>query len=296
MSTHAQQIAVVLLVLASPWMAAIQSPAAGREQQASSEERRSAAATVARIQRADYEGDRALLRQLYAELKPVEGGEPSARLHYWRGFALWRRALNGFNDKVEPRELEADLEAAMAEFRAAIKLDPSFVDAKAAGISCLQALAALNRENSERMTQFVSEFQQLFTESLAAQPENPRLLWVVGAQQWFIARQRGDTEETALATYQKGLQFARKQKAAADPLEPSWGEPELLMTLAWGNLNRRKPDLQAAKKYATEALDLVPYWRYLRDILMPQIREAIAKTLSGAGRFAGAMEEGAQGK
>lgn len=295
MSTHAQQIALVLLVLVSPWMAAVQSPAAGREQQASSEARQ-AAGTVAQIQRADYEGNRTLLRQLYGELKPSEGGELSAGLHYWRGFALWRRVFNGFNDKVEAGELEADLVAALAEFRAAIKQRPSFVDAKVGAISCLQVLASLNRDNSDKLKLFVSEFQQYFKESLVEQPDNPRLHWVLGAQQWFMSRQSGGTEDAAIATYQKGLQLARQQKLAKDPLEPSWGEPELLMSLAWGNLNRQKPDLQAAERYAKEALALVPYWRYLRDILMPQIRDAIVKTLSGVSRFAGTVEEGAQDK
>lgn len=46
------------------------------------------------------------------------------------------------------------------------------------------------------------------------------------------------------------------------------------MSLAWSNLNRTAPDLQAAKEEADSALKLVPYWHYVRDILMPQIREA----------------------
>jgi hypothetical protein len=62
-----------------------------------------------------------------------------------------------------------------------------------------------------------------------------------------------------------------------DPLEPSWGEPELLMSLSWSNLNRATPDLRAAEQNAQSALALVPYWHYVRDILMQQIREAKAK-------------------
>jgi len=74
------------------------------------------------------------------------------------------------------------------------------------------------------------------------------------------------------------LGLARAQKSqAGDPLEPSWGEPELLMSLAWSNLNKTKPDLDAAEKEARSSLDLVPYWHYVRDILMQQIRDAKAK-------------------
>jgi hypothetical protein len=53
---------------------------------------------------------------------------------------------------------------------------------------------------------------------------------------------------------------------------PSWGEPELLMSLAWSSLNKTTPDVAAAQKYATEALAIVLYWHYVRDILLPQIR------------------------
>ena len=49
------------------------------------------------------------------------------------------------------------------------------------------------------------------------------------------------------------------------------------MSLAWSNLNRTTPDLKAAEQYAQAALKLVPYWHYVRDILMPQIRTAQAK-------------------
>ena len=37
------------------------------------------------------------------------------------------------------------------------------------------------------------------------------------------------------------------------------------------------PDLVAADRYARSALELVPYWHYVRDILLAQIREAKAK-------------------
>jgi hypothetical protein len=74
------------------------------------------------------------------------------------------------------------------------------------------------------------------------------------------------------------LEALRNQKrGVVDPLEPSWGEPEFLMNLAWSNLNRTTPDLKAADQYVQAALKLVPYSHYVRDILMPQIQAAEAK-------------------
>src|SRR5689334_10535689 len=69
-----------------------------------------AARIVAQIQRADYEGDRAALQRGYDELKPfTEDQDLASRIRYWRGFAQWRRAINGFNDAADPKELEQNL-------------------------------------------------------------------------------------------------------------------------------------------------------------------------------------------
>jgi hypothetical protein len=57
-----------------------------------------------------------------------------------------------------------------------------------------------------------------------------------------------------------------------------WGL--LLMSLGWSELNRTTADLDAAEKHARSALALVPYWHYVRDILLPQIEKAKAAAKS----------------
>jgi hypothetical protein len=80
--------------------------------------REHAARIIAQIQRADYEGDRTAMQRGYDELKPfMEDQKLASRIRYWRGFALCRRAINGFNDAVDPKELEQDLKAALDEFK-----------------------------------------------------------------------------------------------------------------------------------------------------------------------------------
>jgi hypothetical protein len=69
-----------------------------------------------------------------------------------------------------------------------------------------------------------------------------------------------------------------KIKPSNDPLEPSWGKPELMMSLAYSYLNMKPGDLNAAERYAQEALEIVPYWHYVHDILLPQIAAAKTKT------------------
>ena len=79
---------------------------------------------------ADYRGERAELDRLYAEgERHLAEHEVTSRVRYWRGFAKWRRAMNGANETPTPGDLVADLEVAVAELRSSGELDPAFVDA-----------------------------------------------------------------------------------------------------------------------------------------------------------------------
>lgn len=234
---------------------------------------------VTRIQRADYEGDRAALKNLHGELERfVEDRDLASRVLYWRGFALWRRAINGFNDSVDPKELEQDLMLALGEFERAIAKDPAFGDARIGAGSCVSLTAGLHRDDQTRMRELLTQAGRWLKEAQAAEPDNPRLLWVQGPNLWWVPAERGGGQAKSIETYEKGLAAVRQRAGGArDELEPLWGEPELLMSLAWAQLNRTTPDVRAAEQYARAALKLVPHWHYVRDILMPQILAATRK-------------------
>ena len=104
---------------------------AGQKASAAPNARDAVIKLVSQIQRADYEGDRPALRRLYNDLAPfADNKEIGARVQYWRGFALWRRAINGFNETVDPKEAAADVADATEAFRSSFAKDPTFVDAK----------------------------------------------------------------------------------------------------------------------------------------------------------------------
>lgn len=234
---------------------------------------------VARIQKADYEGDRSALGRLYAQLAPFEGGKELApRVRYWRGFAMWRRTINGFNDSVDPKELEQDLKEALDEFGKITAAEPGFGDARIGMVSCLGSLIFIHQKDVPRVEELARQIGPLAKEAKMVAPDNPRLFWVAGPNIFITPPERGGGQDKAIEMYERGLAAARKHKGeVSDPLEPSWGEPELLMSLAWSHLNRSKPDLKAAEQNARAALEIVPYWHYVRDILIPQIRDAAAK-------------------
>jgi hypothetical protein len=241
---------------------------------------RKAAVVVADIKKADYAGDRPALRRLYEEIEPLAKDKKTApRVRYWRGFAMWRSAQNGFNEMVAPKELEDELNLAVIEFDLAAKLDPEFADAKIAESSCLMNLTYLHRTEPEKMQQYIARFVPLMQEAHKQAPDNPRWYWVQGPGYWSLPVEHGGGQDKAFAAYEKGLEAIHKQKPSNNPLEPSWGEAELLMNIAWSNLHRTTPDLKAADQYAHEALKLVPSWHYVRDILIPQIKDAQIKAV-----------------
>jgi len=255
------------------------SPIAAKATPAADPSREQVIRIVNQIKRADYEGDRAALQRLHLQLTPyVVNKDLSSRVHYWRGFSLWRRAINGFNDHVDPKDLQTDLLQALDEFDDAVAKDPAFVDAKIAALGCAGYLAfGTGEKDSQRIEQWIAKGRKLQAEAQAADPDNPRLMWVDGPGVWFTPPEHGGGQAKAIEVYKKGLETIRKKAASSDPLEPTWGEPELLMSLAWSNLNRTTPDLDSAEHYAQSALQLVPNWHYLHDILIPQIQEARKK-------------------
>jgi len=233
---------------------------------------------VAQIQHADYAGDQAAMQKGYDDLKPfVEDKQLASRIRYWRGFAQWRRAINGFNDSVDTKESEQPLKTALDEFKIAMEKDPTFVDAKVGTISCLGYLAFMNRKDQARAKELVSQIMPRVKEATDMAPDTPRLIWVRGPILWNTPPERGGGQDKAIENYQRGLEVCSKIKANDEPLEPSWGKPELMMSLAYSYLNTKPGDINAAERYARDALEIVPYWHYVRDILLPQILAAKTK-------------------
>jgi len=237
-----------------------------------------AAEIVTRIQRADYEGDRTTLKKCYDELAPfLENKEILTKVRYWRGFARWRDGINAGNESVDPGEMENLFLSGADEFKAALAVDPNFVDAKVGLISCLGHVVYFHRTEKERAQEMVKPIFALVAEAKAAAPDNPRLIWVCGPILFYTPVEKGGGIDKVIENNEHGVTICSQLKAPADKLEPSWGKPELLMSLAYEYMTKNPPDFDKAEKNARAALEIVPYWHYVRDLLLPQIAQAKAK-------------------
>ncbi len=225
---------------------------------------------VEQIRRADYEADREALTRLCNELAPFANADGfSSRALYWCGFAMWRKAINGFNDSATAEELNDSLNKAIGEFDMAFAMDETFMDAKIAAGSARGWLAYLylqQKENPDLMQELAGRARSMLNEAGQDAPNNPRLLWVLGPLRWNAPPERGGGPEKAMELYERGLETIRGMNGNSDdPLEPSWGEPELRMSLAWSYLNQTPPNLDAAEREARAALAAV-YDFYARRI------------------------------
>jgi hypothetical protein len=242
---------------------------------AAGDNRAAAVSLVDQVRHADHEGNQQGMKTGYDELAQfVADKEIGSSVRYWRGFAMWRRAINGFNDKVDRKELEQDLHDALKEFEMVPAGDPVYIEARIAMVSCYGYLLFIHSGEPDRVKEIFTDVGPIMTEVKEKAADNPRRLWVLGPILFTTPPERGGGQDKAIATYQKGLEIIRKAKPATDPLEPVWGEPELLMNMAWSYLNQAKPDVDSAERNARAALALVPYWHYVRDILIPQISAA----------------------
>lgn len=219
---------------------------------------------------ADYRGDLARLASLRAEIKPLSDDPALGYLaDYWTGYASWRLAINGANAQMTRDDLKANLEQAVADFESSLRKKEDFADAYAAAASIHGWLAAIHRDDADLMNTHLATSKQFLTKAEALEPANPRVLWVRGGVFLFAPPAYGGSPERAIEIY-------RKQVDASGPLTPSsplpdWGKPEALMSLAFAQMVKSPPDLNAATDNARAALKLQPQWHYVRDILMPQI-------------------------
>jgi hypothetical protein len=110
------------------------------------------------VMAADYGGDRAELRRLVTALHEVQEPELQAYRGYWEGFAHWRRAINGFNEKPFPPDLKDDLQSAIASFRSAAGDRPDWIEPKIAMAGASAGLLFLTADDPVRHEQVLREF------------------------------------------------------------------------------------------------------------------------------------------
>lgn len=226
------------------------------------------------IRSADYRGERAELRRLAPALDEVATPSLLAYREYWRGFASWRRALNGFSETPRPADLREDLEAAVRSFEAALAHEPLWIEAQLGLVGCWGSLIYLAGADSERRQAILARAGGVVRAVDERGRDNPRALWLLAGRVLSAPPPTGGDAVRAAATYRRGLKAARAESLRAEKPAawvPAWGAAENLMGLAYVHAQGALTQRDVARAYAEGALALVPDWHYVRDVLVPQI-------------------------
>jgi len=244
-----------------------------------------------KLMSADYRADLDELARGREQLTTLKNDPALGYLaSYWSAFAGIRLAINGSSRQMSSQEVERNLLAALRDAEDGLRLKEDFADNHVLAGHVASWMAAITLR---RAAGAADKFKQNGTGALPEEtrswidrtwlhlrrarelaPKNPRLPWVEAAIWYNIPPERGGSQDKAIAMYREGLALARAERVT-DPLWPDWGEPEALMSLAWCFLNRSAPDPAAARDSAEAALRLRPDWYYVREILQPQIDQAL---------------------
>lgn len=216
----------------------------------------------ARAMKAGYAADLGALATAARDAQRIAAADPAnaALAHYWAGYALWQRAVNDVNRKLDPA---ADRAAALAELDAAIAAREDFADAHALAAWLHGWLWAADPANKDAHGKALAAH---LARARELEPDNPRVLWETAYVLQLRDKERARTILGDLAQ--------RADAASPESAEPDWGVPEAVMLLAYNHLSSQPPDLPAAEALANRALQLRPGWYYIESILIPQIRTA----------------------
>jgi hypothetical protein len=174
--------------------------------------------------------------------------------HYWAGYALWQRAVNDVNLKLDP---SADRAAALEELEAALAARENFADAHALVAWLHGWLWSADPANKDaHQKQLIAHH----TRARELEPNNPRVLWAYAIALQF----RDKAKATALMD-----ELTRRPDTHTASAEPDWGLPEACMTLAYIDLGAG--DIAGAEALARRAKELRPGWHYVEAILLPTI-------------------------
>jgi len=225
---------------------------------------------VSEITNADYRGHVDYLQFLAAELMGFSAEHPQHRAAtYWRAFAFWRQALNALNDGALPSQVDAPLAACLAGFDALLRSDPADVEAQVGYIGCTGARLFLWPDKAAAAFDRRVDLVKMVNGLKAAGATNPRAAWVAALTIYRWPESRDGGVVRTMAYMERVLDVA--QPAPMDPLDPSWGRPELYASLGWMQSEFQGRGDQPART-VEKALAIRPDWKYARETLLPQVR------------------------
>ena len=221
---------------------------------------------------ANYRNDQAGLESAIATLQTlVDAAGVSAYAHYYLSWAYWALAASQVQEKDTPGALASGKQA-VAHARSGLALrgdDPEFHTALVNGLVVVGFLDG---------TQFKTVLPELTAARVKAielGPRNPRVLMMDAGAIFNSPPEAGGSRERGLARWEEALRLfdAESNAAAADPIAPSWGHALAYGWVSGLYLRMTPPQTENARRAADTALRMRPDFWWVREQILPQLRE-----------------------
>ncbi len=221
---------------------------------------------------ANYRNDQTSLRAAITAMQPLtKGADVSADAHYYLSWSYWALAASQFQAKDASGALESGKLAA-EHARAGLALRGTDAELHTALANGLIVVGLLDR------AQFKEIFAEVMTvraKALELDPANPRTVIMDAGIMFNTPDESGANMQRGLARWQEALKLFETESNVkmVDALAPRWGHALAYGWMATLYLRLTPPQKERAQKAADTALEMRPDFWWVRDQVLPQLRE-----------------------
>jgi hypothetical protein len=221
---------------------------------------------------ANFRNDQAGLRAAVEALQPLaKSGDDRAYAHYYLWWTYWALSSSQVQEKNMSGALESG-KAGVQHARDGLALRPSDPEFHSALANALIVVGFLDG------AQFKSVMEELMAaraKALALGPRNPRVLLLDAGMIFNMPPASGGSKEKGLERWREALrQFEIEAgERTIDPIAPRWGYALAQGWLATLHLRMEPPQKEQARAAADAALRMRPDFWWVRDQVLPQLRE-----------------------
>jgi hypothetical protein len=221
---------------------------------------------------ANYRNDQAGLRAAIAAIEPlVKDPELEAYAHYYLSWTYWSLTAS----QIDAKDMTAALESAnraVTHARASVTRRGRDADFQTMLANALIAAGIVDRERFKEIWAELATVRKRAVELGAA---NPRTVMMDAGMIYWAPPEQGGGRDKGVARWEEAERlFAREaDEASVNPLAPRWGQALYYGWAASLYLNTTPPQRARAQRAIDTALAMRPDFWYVRERLLPKLRE-----------------------
>lgn len=221
---------------------------------------------------ANYRNDQQGLRSAIATVRRLTAdAEVGGYANYYLSWAYWALAASQVEEGNVPGALESGKVAA-DHARAALAVRDSNPEFLTALVNALIVVAVLDRA---QFAAVAAEIRPARMKALELGAANPRVVMMDAGMLFNNPPERGGGQEKGLARWKEAIALfdAEARATSADPIAPRWGHALAYGWLATTYLTMTPPRKADARAAADTALAMRPDFWYVRERVLPRLRE-----------------------